>query len=148
LASTQRGPEFQRWPNGGMLDCTRDEVESRLSQRLTIDVNPAASFCAIDTSDMPAKNTAEELNGIHSRSKFQGRKICSAIEERYKTVLEQYDHLLQLLQQFNGSWTHGEVCEQRDVVRQMLSRQAPYAALIRNRYRDFVEPSWHQLLGL
>ncbi len=95
--SAERELGLQRWPKGGMLDCTRDDVESRLSQCLTIDVNPNVTFCAIDPCDIAAKNTAAELAALHSRSKFHGRKICSAIEERYKTVSKQYDRLLQLL---------------------------------------------------
>ncbi len=147
--AAEREPTHQRWPKGGMLDCTCDNVEIRLAQLVVTDVGGlSVSFTATDPCDIPAVNTASELNAIHSSNAFWGRQISSDLTRRYVDVTKAYAELVRLLKQFNEDWEESAVLVQQSRVKEMLSRRSPYAALIRAKMRELVVLSWHPLLGL
>jgi len=132
-----------------MLDCAADDVGSRLTQRVVIDVAETnVSIAATDPNDKPAVNTATELEAIYSTRSVWGRQICSLLDRRYVDVNKAYLKLLQLLEQYGGDWEQGAVRDQRMTVREMLSHHSPYAGLIRGKMRELVEPTFHSLLGL
>ena len=146
--AAEREPEHRRWPKGGMLDCAADDVGSRLTHRVVIDVETIVSIAATDPNDKPAVNTATELATIYSPHSFWGRQICSLLGSRYVDVNKAYLKLLQLLAQYGEDWEQSAVSDQQMVVREMLSPHSPYAGLIRSKMRSWVKPGFHSLLGL
>lgn len=118
------GGESVRWPVEGMLDPCCDDVEARLQQRVVhVDGRLRASFVAADPTDGAASNTAAELQAIHE--KRQGQAICEDIQRWH-------GHLQGLL---NVALVDGNGW---DELRLSLDRSAPFAGLMRTRFRDLL----------
>lgn len=125
----ERRPAF---PTEGLLDPTRDDVESRLTQSLRFDATRNAEipkFHANDTSDASAVATARELEHLHNGSSMKAAALRAAIGQRIDEVLASI-----LDFQRHGSATRGPVRAQWEAtLRHDLSRRAPFTALVRGR---------------
>ena len=101
----EREAQHKRWPRGGLLDCSSDDIDGRLKQEFITDATGAhARFQSSLTSDMPAANSANELNSIHSRDCFWGLQISILIGKRYSSVLTAYSRLSAAFQQAGRNW--------------------------------------------
>jgi uncharacterized protein (TIGR02646 family) len=99
-----------RWPEGGMLDCTSDDIDARLKQELTTVVSGVSiEFAEVDANDRAALNTAIELNAIHSKDNFWGKQICNLVERQYERALRAYEELRLAVAQCRNDWDTTEV---------------------------------------
>lgn len=125
----ERRPAF---PTEGLLDPTRDDVESRLHQSLQFDATRNAEvprFVPVDPIDASAAATARELDHLHNGSSMKAAALRAAISQRVDEVLAA---LLDF--QRHGSATRGPVRAQwEDALRHDFSRRAPFTALVRGR---------------
>jgi hypothetical protein len=138
----------EMWPEGGMLDCAKDDIEERLAQQVMDDdgVDILAVFEPRSIEDLEAKNTAEELNHIHSSTDIAGREILIAVNCRYKKLL----HVL--LDYYRSRDADGPLHEDSSVILQklklMLRVDAPYSGLMRDAFRRLLSDRLKQVVGL
>lgn len=110
----------RKLPDGGLLS-PGDGVERRLVQKLERDAESVRClFHAADSGDLPAKNAAAELTRLHHEVAPWSDELRRAIHARYTEVLEQVVAFL----------TGDPAAAVR--LRLLLSRRAPYTALLRS----------------
>ena len=74
--ANERRPK--KWPKEGLLDPSAGEnVEQRLQQYL--DENHQPHFCAVDPTDLPAVNTAIQLEHLHNDKKPKAAELRNII---------------------------------------------------------------------
>ncbi|MCK5797496.1 MAG: HNH endonuclease [Deltaproteobacteria bacterium] len=113
------------WPQGGLIDPAAGEnATGRLNQRL-VGRKCKPCFEARDLGDTAAVNTASELNKIHQRSGPKGADLRAVIDQQLRQVLES-------IVKYQDTQTIDDKME----VKELLSRRAPFTALIRSRVLD------------
>jgi uncharacterized protein (TIGR02646 family) len=148
-SAAERACGKKRWPEGGMLDCTTDDVEDRLRQELTTVVSGVSiRFAEVESNDRAAFNTTVELNAIHSKDHFWGRQLCSLVETQYERALRAYEDLRVAVTNCRNDWDGAEVREAADHFKDFIIPSAPYAGLIRNKFRVMLPPEWCLKLAL
>lgn len=125
----------RQWPEGGLLDPCRDEVEARLLA--TIGPNgQTPQFEAADLTDQAANNTAALLNMLHNGKAGDENSRMNTRHLRV-TIAEQYDRVLHAIIRFQNAERSGSAQQQaiaRRSLQQLLSRQAPFTQLTRAMY--------------
>jgi hypothetical protein len=131
----------RRYPDGGLLD-PGEGVETRVVQKISGAVSTALRksgsvelvFQARDPADLPAANTAAELdrlhNGTDSTAQAAAEALRNAIRDHISAVSMEVFSYLQLLAAPAAETT--SVAQQRQRVTTLLSRRAPYAMLARS----------------
>lgn len=118
---------------GGLLTPGYDpNIESRLHQRFLLDVESRTEFAAVDPTDIDARNTAAELQRLHSpetatTEPARGRTedLLDAIEDRY---LETIHPLIKKVQRWRKRGHPDPQLESELVL--VLSRTAPFTMLM------------------
>ncbi|MCG8417357.1 MAG: hypothetical protein MJE77_05370 [Proteobacteria bacterium] len=141
------GPQgrLRNWPEGGLLDCTRDDIEARLLQWFEIAINDIqVHFEPRVASDTPARNTAEELDYIHNDdSKSGARVIRNAIRYQFDIVQRKLNEVMRA--HIDG--------RQDDFIRasaqfkNLVAKKAPYSALIRAAIHEQIPDKLRHWLG-
>lgn len=131
----------RKYPDGGLLDPGQG-VETRVEQRIegapSISLRSGGStelvFCPRDPLDLPARNTAIELDRIHNAP--AGAAINSAKALRMKVlshVLAVRDAVSAYLQRAaDPTVSPVELDKHERYIRRLVSRRAPYSALVRS----------------
>ena len=128
--ANERRPK--KWPEGGLLDpaAPEDDVESRLQQWLDDNFQP--KFTATNSDDLKAVNTASQLDHIHNDVRsIKAADLRSTIQIYYVKVQEKLHQLRNALDA--KPQNPADISRLENEVRSMLSRQAPFTALIRSR---------------
>jgi hypothetical protein len=132
-----------------MLDCANphERVEERLRQGFRCEGQKIViSISAADPNDRRAANTARELQHIlGDDSNRHARMHRSQLHHQYTLVLEAWSDVIAALHDAQDDAVY---LQKRDDLVRLLSRSAPYAALIRAKMRDKVPTRFHALLGL
>jgi hypothetical protein len=132
----------KKWPEGGLLHPDgRDRVEERLIQQLLFDVDgtPCCFFAARDPADRAAVNTAAELDHLHNDLHLRARQLCDAVHRRLTLMLDLQIQVLGARRERNPN--DPELKELELKFRRIISRRAPFTALLRSK----VWPSLHDL---
>lgn len=131
--ANERRPK--KWPEGGLLDpaLPEDDIENRLQQWLDDDFQP--KFAAIDSDDLKALNTANQLDHIHNDvQSIKAADLRSTIQIYYVRVQEKLHQLRNALD--TKPQNPSDIARLETEVRSMLSRRAPFTALIRSRVAE------------
>ena len=134
------------WPEGDLLDCTKDDVEGRLSQQIVADISVGAVFFAKNGDDSAAKNTALELNHLHAGDNIAGREILSAVHIRYTKLLQVLASYYHAAEQ-DGTESESAAAHSRKLSI-MLRRDTPYAGLMRDTFQKILPDRLKQQTGL
>lgn len=133
----------KKWPEGGlMFPDGKDDVETRLSQELinimlpTVVKGITPQFHAISAGDISARNTSDELSRIYDSKSRKGADLISAIDAYSRQVLK---CLVDYQAKTNiGQTTDPEMELLKRQLQNMVSRKAPYTALIRSLVKDYI----------
>ncbi|WP_437319553.1 hypothetical protein [Sorangium sp. So ce385] len=135
----QRRPK--KYPDGGLLDPGQG-VETRIHQRIQGAVSISLSksgtvdivFLAGDPTDVPAVNTAEELDRIHNGTRssaiHKANALRLAILEHVSSVSMEVYRLVSV--SASPTADPAVLDEQRRRVQALVSRRAPYSMLVRS----------------
>lgn len=127
------GLRFRHWPEGGLLlpDRLKDDPEQRLKQYL--DNNALPSFRAKDPLDQAAQNTAHELLKVHgAEDKLRADDLQRAILLQLEKARSTRQRMWEL--ENEGRESTPSYARLRDELRRLVSRRAPYTAMIRSRF--------------
>jgi len=117
------------WPDGGLLspDESADAVEHRLSQWLDDETHPC--FRPASSGDEAASNTAEELRKVHgTQDTLRAHDMRKALSLQLNRVFTVRHQLLLLRHDPEAR------ARKREELRRLVSRSAPFTALIRSRF--------------
>jgi hypothetical protein len=126
-----------------LLDPAGEErVEARLVQSL--DGSREPRFAPRDESDDAARNTARELNAVHSKRHAHGADLRHAIAVQ---VIRVYADVVEYLQATAGKQTSRPLPQLREALRGDLSRQSPFTMLLRGVFEsEFSLAEWQSLI--
>lgn len=135
------------YPEGGLLS-PGDGVERRIVQRLAdlssrlAAVGTGCVFAAVDSSDVPATNTAIELDRIHngtgSSPSHHGRLRAMTLRQAIGLQIARTADLLRALEEAPPASADRRAVLREDL-RQLLSRRAPYTMLVRSCFAHLPE---------
>ena len=132
--------ESKAWPIDGMLDPCEDDVEARLVQRL--EPTPTGSrvqFAPVDPNDLPAKNTAAELDHLHNGRKSHNNLIRSNLTARYAYMIKLVRDLM-----LESNTEERRILDQLDA---LVSHEAEFSGVLRYTLRETLEGTgWLQHL--
>ena len=119
-----------KWPEGGLLDpaAPDEDIEKRLQQWL--DDNCLPKFAATDPDDLKAVNTAHQLDHIHNARHPKAADLREAIRTYYIKVLEKLHELRDAVD--SQPQKSVDITKLKTELSDMLSRHAPFTALIRS----------------
>jgi len=127
-----------------MLDCTDDDVESRLCQGIAYDekLQIQFQFSATSPKDLAAINTAQELTYIHMGApgrpgNWSARGIRVAIQTRLKAIESLVKVYIQQPSEKARARIHNE-----------LAPENPYAGVLRSHMRKLLTPQYIKAFGL
>ena len=122
----------RQWPDGGLLDPCRDEVEARLVATIGI-LGREPQFDAVKPTDVAAQNTADLLNLLHNGR--AGDKDSQLNTKHLRvTIAKQYDQVLHAVIEFHAAEKGVDVqriAQARRDLRNLLSRKSPFTMLMR-----------------
>lgn len=130
--ANERRPK--KWPDGGLLDPASpdEDIEERLHQWLDDDCQP--KFAATDSDDLQAVNTAFQLDHIHNARHPKAADLRDAIRAYYIKVLEKLHELRDALD--SNPQPLADITRLKTELCDMLSRRAPFTALIRSKLME------------
>ena len=123
----------RKWPEHGLLDpAGNDRVEQRIQQWLDGDFEPR--FAASAADDLPAVNTAQELDKLHNDRNPKAADLRDAVRTQLCRVQQR---LLDYQKaQASPATLPAELLRIEQELRQMFSRRAPYTMLLRSLFQD------------
>ncbi len=128
-------------PPGGWLR-PEDGPEGRLIQEIKSDEKATLFFCSRSADDREATNTAGELQRLHAEPSAKTHDLRDAIVTRLQWVQQAEKDLLEA-EMSPDSENPDAVVRRREWLRTLVSRDAPFTALIRSRvshrYRDLLD---------
>lgn len=146
--ATHNGQKVE-WPVEGLLDCSdpNERAEARLLQRFELGAGPDIEvyISASDPRDRRAANTARELQHIlGDKDNRHARQHRALIHGQYSRVQQAWGRMIKALFEKDDSTYE----QRRDELARLLSRGAPYAALLRTYMRQEIPTQFHARLGL